>query len=62
MFSEKKTIASFRLLPFLLPTPPKRGVKRPRRSPKAVADLMFVDIEVCIYLFFLYFLYFISIK
>lgn len=34
------------MLPFLLPAPPKRGVKKQRLSPAAVADLLFSDIKV----------------
>jgi hypothetical protein len=46
----EKTIILFCVLPFLLPTPPKRGVKRRRLSPAAVADQLYKEILVIIVL------------
>jgi hypothetical protein len=44
--AEEKTIASFRVLPFLLPMPPKRGIKKQRLSSAAAAEMLYSDIQV----------------
>ena len=44
--TEKKTIAAFSSLPFLLPAPPKRGVKKPRIGPSAVLQNLYVEMQV----------------
>ncbi|XP_065643972.1 uncharacterized protein LOC136075280 [Hydra vulgaris] len=41
----KKTIVSFKALPYLLPSPPKRGKKEPRKSGKATSMRFIVELE-----------------
>jgi len=44
--TDGKTLASFRLLPFFLPSPPRRGVRRPQLSSTSASARLFADIEV----------------
>ena len=41
-----KSLVSFQVLPFFLPTPPKKGLKRQRLSPLQVLEKLYVKIEV----------------
>nr|XP_047140187.1 uncharacterized protein LOC124815487 isoform X1 [Hydra vulgaris] len=41
----KKTIVFFKALPYLLPSPPKRGKKEPRKSGKATSMRFIVELE-----------------
>ena len=58
---EKKTMSSYLVLPFLLPAPPTRGVKRPRLSAAAALQKFFMSFEVTTLLFnFVYYISFFS--
>jgi hypothetical protein len=46
MITEVKTLVSFEVLPFFLPAPPKKGVKRQRILPKDVANKLYAKITV----------------
>jgi len=48
IITDLKTHVSFSVLPFLLPSPPKRGVKRQKPSPSFVLDKFYRPVEVCI--------------
>jgi len=44
--SDMKTVMSYRILVFLLPSPPRRGVKRARQSPLEALNKFFFTFEV----------------
>ena len=62
-----KSIAAVCALPFLLPTPAKRGQKRPKTDPMVILNkLVHLDVQVCIivynYIFVRFFLFLLEVK